>query len=348
MQGALVSILVPNYNYGHYLRQCLESILTQTYDNIEVIFSDNASTDDSFDIAYEYMKEYKDKLVLIRNRHNFGPYVNDRHATYLAKGRFHIHFGSDDVMMPNFVSRCMEIAQRYPNVGHVVAHANAIDESGKILEKAPFYNCSFVAPGTAQAAVLMMAGVTSHTSQTMYNRASEFYSLLQSPITSTTQGERSTNFVCSCHFDMAYIHEPMLLCRESKKSDGHRLDKTLLQVLGQFCLLHSFDEVGAQLKLDDVRRRLPQAVEKLGNLCLRYASIMLLDGEDEVARKYLYLAPAFKSGIENDEIYETLKDSLSLCREERQSAIRRIEALASSGFSQRTVSYDPPEGYLPL
>ena len=43
----LVSIIVPNYNYAHYLETCLGSILNQTYEHIEVIFRDNASADDS-------------------------------------------------------------------------------------------------------------------------------------------------------------------------------------------------------------------------------------------------------------------------------------------------------------
>ena len=52
----LVSVCVPNYNYGHYLRNCFESILAQTYPNIEVIFNDNKSIDDSFEIAMEYYR----------------------------------------------------------------------------------------------------------------------------------------------------------------------------------------------------------------------------------------------------------------------------------------------------
>ena len=53
MYEPLVTICIPNYNYGRYLRTCLESILKQTYANLEVHFSDNASTDDSYEIAQE-------------------------------------------------------------------------------------------------------------------------------------------------------------------------------------------------------------------------------------------------------------------------------------------------------
>ena len=47
----LVSILIPNYNYGKYLGYCLDSVIDQTYRDFEVIFRDNASTDRSFKIA---------------------------------------------------------------------------------------------------------------------------------------------------------------------------------------------------------------------------------------------------------------------------------------------------------
>ena len=55
----LVSIVIPNYNYGQYLRECFDSILAQTYTNYEVIFRDNASTDDSFQIAMEYYYKFR-------------------------------------------------------------------------------------------------------------------------------------------------------------------------------------------------------------------------------------------------------------------------------------------------
>ena len=55
----LVSILIPNYNYGKYLGYCLDSVIDQTYRDFEVIFRDNASTDRSFEIA----KLYRDKFL---------------------------------------------------------------------------------------------------------------------------------------------------------------------------------------------------------------------------------------------------------------------------------------------
>lgn len=52
----LVSILIPNYNYAKYLQHCLDSVVNQTYKNIEIIIQDNASTDNSYEIMLEYQK----------------------------------------------------------------------------------------------------------------------------------------------------------------------------------------------------------------------------------------------------------------------------------------------------
>ena len=54
----LVSLLVYNFNYGRYLAECFDSMLAQSYSNIEIIFSDNASTDQSWEIACAYAKKH--------------------------------------------------------------------------------------------------------------------------------------------------------------------------------------------------------------------------------------------------------------------------------------------------
>ena len=55
----LVSVIVYNYNYGRYLSECFfDSVICQTYQNIEILFSDNASTDDSWEIAQSYSQKF--------------------------------------------------------------------------------------------------------------------------------------------------------------------------------------------------------------------------------------------------------------------------------------------------
>jgi len=59
-----VSIIVPVYNCEKYLKKCIESIINQTYKDLELILVDDGSTDNSYDICLEYKKRYKNIIVL--------------------------------------------------------------------------------------------------------------------------------------------------------------------------------------------------------------------------------------------------------------------------------------------
>ena len=54
----LVSVIIPNFNYGHFLTECIESVLSQSYKNIEILISDNASNDESWEIVNSFDKAF--------------------------------------------------------------------------------------------------------------------------------------------------------------------------------------------------------------------------------------------------------------------------------------------------
>ena len=66
----LLSVIVPVYNSGKYIKQCVNSILNQTYSDLEIILIDDGSTDDSGEICDKYEKE--DKRVRVIHQENCG------------------------------------------------------------------------------------------------------------------------------------------------------------------------------------------------------------------------------------------------------------------------------------
>ncbi|ANV97999.1 hypothetical protein BBW65_03925 [Helicobacter enhydrae] len=66
-----VAIVIPIYNVEKYLRECLESVIHQTYKNLCIVLVDDASTDKSFEIAKEYFDK-DSRVVLISHDHNRG------------------------------------------------------------------------------------------------------------------------------------------------------------------------------------------------------------------------------------------------------------------------------------
>ncbi|HEM3198611.1 TPA: glycosyltransferase [Streptococcus suis 14A] len=67
MEKPLISIIVPIYNVENYLRQCLDSIIGQTYQNLEILLIDDASTDSSVTICQEY--QARDERIYLLKKH---------------------------------------------------------------------------------------------------------------------------------------------------------------------------------------------------------------------------------------------------------------------------------------
>lgn len=158
----LVSICVPNYNYGEYLEYCLDSILNQTYPNIEVLFRDNQSTDNSYEIALSYRDKFRDKgfyYNVSQNKKNIGSDGNSNYLSRDIEGEYIFFLASDDAIEPTFIEKCIRVFDENPSVAMVMVHRSEIDEFGNIHQLPPFYNQNCVVDGESQAAVFMMAGI---------------------------------------------------------------------------------------------------------------------------------------------------------------------------------------------
>lgn len=106
----LVSVIVPNYNHSSYLRERLDTIYGQKYQNFEVILLDDCSTDNSRDILLEYAERYKDKTTVVFNETNSG-YVFKQwnKGIGLAKGDYIWIAESDDYCTDNFLDELVPL-----------------------------------------------------------------------------------------------------------------------------------------------------------------------------------------------------------------------------------------------
>ena len=138
MNGIKFSICIPNYNYSQFIGKTIESVLNQTYQNFEIIISDNASDDDSISV----IESFKDgRISLIRNKYNVGFSPNLDRATYKASGDYIILLSSDDLMKPNaleeynsFITR-QDDDQKYNIV--IMSDYEVINSAGEIQSEKP-------------------------------------------------------------------------------------------------------------------------------------------------------------------------------------------------------------------
>ena len=97
MNNGLVSIIMPSYNTGGYIKNSIESVLAQTYENWELIIVDDCSTDDTDSIVGQFSDK---RIRYLKNEKNSGAAISRNYALREAKGRWIAFLDSDDLWLP--------------------------------------------------------------------------------------------------------------------------------------------------------------------------------------------------------------------------------------------------------
>jgi len=345
-ENPLVSILVYNYNYGRYLEECLESLVAQTYKNIEINFSDNASTDDSWEVALKFSNKYPGYIALTRNRKNFGSDANFRNCAVNRRGKYFINMCSDDVLLPGFVERCVNVLESDSEIGYVMVHREIIDADSNRQEEPPFYNQSCVVPGHEQAAVYMMAAVNPSVSQIMYSTQHTIGKSATGGFASRWYGTRMLDFNLCIEYSMAYIKEPLMQHRLHGLNDSLVAADGLLEVIGAYVLHLQFADKAEPLGMVKVIERLPASIEKLSKLCLRYCIRSLVKDNLVNAKKYFHLSLVLNENIDKEDDFQKLQSYWVASEGARSEILKSLNE--ADGLITRIVSYAPPEGSIPL
>lgn len=116
----LITIIIPIYNVEDYLTDCLNSILNQSYNNLEVILVDDKSKDNSLEIARNYADKYN--FLLIEKSENEGLSEARNSALKIMKGDFVMFLDSDDILHPETCKTLLEIGKE--NNSDIVSFRN--------------------------------------------------------------------------------------------------------------------------------------------------------------------------------------------------------------------------------
>lgn len=141
----VISVIIPNYNHATYLKERIESVLNQTYQNFEIIILDDCSTDNSKEII-EYYRDNKKVKHIVYNEINSGsPFIQWAKGVALARGTYVWIAESDDYASLTFLETLISGIEKEPSV--VMAYSNSdIVEGGVVIpENRPslFYNKLF-------------------------------------------------------------------------------------------------------------------------------------------------------------------------------------------------------------
>ena len=134
----LVSVLVPSYNHEKYVIECLESIKNLCYPRLELILSDDKSSDTTYDLAGQWIKQNDsrfERAIAIRQPKNLGIVQNLQYLFDGARGEYLAYIASDDEFLPSSMEDRIATLQANQDIDAVFGNAQLISSSGTVLRE---------------------------------------------------------------------------------------------------------------------------------------------------------------------------------------------------------------------
>lgn len=125
-----VSVIMGIYNCENTLRAAIESILEQTYTDWELIMCDDASSDHTAEIAYEFVERYPDKVILLQNDANKKLAYSLNRCLERSKGEYIARMDADDLNLPTRYEKQVQFLDEHPEYAVVSCRAIIFDENG--------------------------------------------------------------------------------------------------------------------------------------------------------------------------------------------------------------------------
>lgn len=114
MENEKISVIMAVYNCAQYLSDAIESILVQTYTNWELILCDDASTDNTYNIAKSFKENYPEKIILIRNKNNRKLSYSLNRCLKHATGKYVARMDGDDKCLPERFEKQVAYLKDHP------------------------------------------------------------------------------------------------------------------------------------------------------------------------------------------------------------------------------------------
>ena len=127
-----ISIIIPIYNGDRFLSETIDSVLSQTYKNFEIIIVDDGSTDNTYQVLSHYIERF-DPRVQYSYQKNQGVATARNKGFALARGQYIAFLDQDDVYLPQKLEKQVAIFVRYPEIGIVHSGWRRVNEYGHYI-----------------------------------------------------------------------------------------------------------------------------------------------------------------------------------------------------------------------
>jgi glycosyltransferase involved in cell wall biosynthesis len=163
-----VSVIIPTYNYKQFIQKAIDSVLTQTYKDVEIIVVDDGSTDNTRDIIES---KYAHKVAYIY-QDNKGASAARNKGIALSHGEYLVFLDADDYFLSSSIEERLTILEDNKSIGWVYSRWQYVDIEGNILEDA-FHNAPFAYKKRLRGNIFMdmLSGTLINTSSVLLRRS---------------------------------------------------------------------------------------------------------------------------------------------------------------------------------
>lgn len=131
-----VSVIIPSYNHEPYIEECLESVLHQTFQDFEIVITDDGSTDGTVE---KIMRFTDPRIKIFRHTKNQGACIAANNCLNNAQGQYIAMLSSDDVWMPEKLQIQVDFLRAHPEIHAVFSKIHWIDEESKPINDPDFF-----------------------------------------------------------------------------------------------------------------------------------------------------------------------------------------------------------------
>ena len=217
-----VSVIIPNYNHARFLRARVDSVLSQTFRDFDVLLMDDASKDDSREVINEYADD--DRITVLLNSQNSGsPFKQWNAGVQRATGTYIWIAESDDVADARFLERLIEVLEQNRSVGLAYCQSIRIDQDGNELgtlldyvdDLAPGrWNNDYVASGEDEIRTCLAKRCTIPNASAVVFRREVYSAVGGADPALTLTGDHLVWIKMAAEADVAFIKEPLNYFRQ--------------------------------------------------------------------------------------------------------------------------------------
>lgn len=292
-----VDVVVPCYRYGHFLRECVESVLSQSGPSVRVLIIDDASPDNTAEVAADLARD-DSRVTALRHANNKGHIATYNEGIDWVSGDYMLLLSADDYLLPGALHRAVRLMENNPGVGFTFGNAIVRNERSatRLTNSLACKNCERIVAGLEFISLSGARNIVSTPTAVVRTRLQKRLGGYRTELPHS--GDMEMWLRLAAHGLVGFVGAPQAVYRRhdsnmSRAYSGESLLRDLQQ--RELALECFFQSCGYLLAgPQQLRRRL---LRSLGYEALAFASSAFNDGQQEISRRLSEYAVDVSPGI---------------------------------------------------